>query len=150
MEFDKLYKIFMNETLNEAEAHEDLRELQNDPTVGVDPTNVATFSDEEKVDYLMKHSKILNQNPNWTDNEKRAKAEYLVTNDMFDALAEPIEVRMQSDEMGGDDVMGALEQLPVELDTNLASDDDMDEIKGGYDSEQELRRREQEDEDENY
>jgi hypothetical protein len=164
MKFENLYRLVVNSTtLNEADALEDAQELSDDPELGINTDDTEPMSDvgfpaptetvdpmmlspDEKVEYLMKNSKILNKNPNWTDNDKRAKAEYIVKNDLFDAFVEPIEARLSG--TAEEPEAQAMEELPPDLESDEPTPEDIEDISGPLGAEQELRRREQEDEEE--
>jgi hypothetical protein len=94
---------------------------------------------EEKIQYLMQYSRILNKNPNWTDNDKRAKAEYLVNNDLFDAFIDPIEARFEAEQE---------EDPNADITAGADGLEDIGDIKSSFRADRELRQREMEDEEE--
>lgn len=98
MKFEQLYKLMVNNTIKESDELEDTTELEQDTEIEnpdisslsspTEPntTSRATMSNEEKVEYLLKHSQIINKNPNKTEAEKRAIANYMVENGFFEAM----------------------------------------------------------------
>lgn len=129
MKFESLYRII----INEAEAIEDLGELSGDATsqgMGIDPTGTESdletspdlMSQDQKIDFLIKHSTVINNNKNLTRAEQEAKAEFIIQNGFFDAIYDGVIQRKAND-------AGALEQLPAELEDPNATPDDIEDIK---------------------
>jgi hypothetical protein len=155
MKFDNLYRLVVNSSvLNEGSPSEDLKELNQDGAASGIPTQVSpdegftsptarkdprAMNHEEKIQYLMQYSRILNKNPNWTDNDKRAKAEYLVNNDLFDAFIDPIEARFEAEQE---------EDPNADITAGADGLEDIGDIKSSFRADRELRQREMEDEEE--
>lgn len=162
MKFDKLYKLIVNEA-DELTDQADLAEVSATPDVTPSVSNdPATMSDEEKVEYLMKNSLILNKNKDKTETEKRAQASYMVKNGFFDAMLggmadreavrKSIKTELAGDEeVGGgetiDDVEG-LEELPSDLAADVPETSDIEDIGGGLSTYRRQKKEELEDEEE--
>jgi hypothetical protein len=131
MKFDQLYKLMVNTTIiTESDELEDASELNQDSeTINPDISSLsttttssitprATMSNEEKVEYLLKHSQIINKNPNKTEAEKRAIANYMVENGFFEAMLAGIADREldNTDPLSDDQSMNSINTPDINLD----------------------------------
>jgi hypothetical protein len=156
MKFENLYRIVINsKSLNEATDLELGQELADDTTADtqftdkpvtsapmVDPTSM---SDDDKIEYLMKHSTIINKNPNRTDAEKHAQAAYLVKNDLFETMYDVIQSKLEA---GADMANGAMEALPPDIESDVPEADDIEDISGSLGASKRLGQLETEEEEE--
>lgn len=161
MKFDNLIKI----VLNEADEYIDQRELDDVDDISsdtditsddaditsdtaindIEPENTMTsddnMTDEQKIDFLVKHSKIINRNPDKTESQKIADAKSIVKNGYFDAFKEAIDDRQISDpnaDISDDNSIG----------TEDATRDDIESLGSTYDSDVRMRKLENQDEEE--
>jgi len=162
MKFQNFYNLVCNSpTLNEADAMEDAKELAADPALttntpfadkpiaqpmqSVQPMMFTTMTNDDKIDYLMKNSTIVNK-PNKTEEEKRAIAAHMVANNLFDQeMFDDMEARnlakLEEPEAGG-----ALEELPPELEADIPTPEDIEDVNPAMRSHRRLGELESEDE----
>lgn len=153
MKFENLYKLMVNEAID----IEDTEELKADPVSieantpfpAMEPTlTPEAMTNDQKVDYLVKNSKVINRNPNKTEAEKIAQAKWIIENGFFDSFAETIGERQAAIQDIGEPEAEALEELPPELEADEPTPEDVVDIKTGLSAHKTLRQREQEAEEE--
>ena len=139
MRFDTLYK-FM---INEAEAIEDTAELTADPLStpapelegeGMDElaADVKPTTEDEMIDYLVQNSTIIGTGKGGrilTPTEKIKKAKDAIDNGFFDALYDGIQLKKAE--------KPAVEELPMDLESDLPVADDLTDVPalGEYEKE---------------
>lgn len=130
MKFDSLYRIM----INEAEAIEDTAELTADPLStpapelegeGMDElaADVKPTTEDEMIDYLVQNSTIIGTGKGGrilTPTEKIKKAKDAIDNGFFDALYDGIQLKKAE--------KPAVEELPSDLESDLPTDDDMNDV----------------------
>jgi len=109
--------------INEADEIEDLAELDSDITTEKTPDQM---SDDEKIDYLVQNSTIIQTGKGGVElspTEKVKKAKDAIDNGFFDALYDGIQVK--KDAMMSAEPVGALDELPMDLESDEPTDEDV-------------------------
>ena len=119
MKFENLFRLM----INEADEIEDLAELDSDITTEKTPDQM---SDDEKIDYLVQNSTIIQTGKGGVElspTEKVKKAKDAIDNGFFDALYDGIQVK--KDAMMSAEPVGALDELPMDLESDEPTDEDV-------------------------
>lgn len=126
MKFDNLCNLI----LKEADEIEDTNELTEDQPP-MDVINSEPITREDKIQYLTRIlPDIAEKNRNKTPAQLAARAEWILDNDLYDVVRSAHEenVAAQAELSAQDDEIGALEELPPELDNPNPSEEDIPDV----------------------
>lgn len=150
MKFENLYRL----VINEAEAIEDVKELASDTQEQQHEDELLTkamngdkMTENDMINFLITHSDIVSKGKDGiplTPTEKIEKAKRIIELGAFESIRDGVIDRIEKQKAE----VGALEQLPPELEDPNATPDDIRDIQAGLSDYERMKKLEGEGEEE--